>query len=64
MVAREGLTPLEQRLLGGQRPGHIDPIGWDPLIMKFTELFGGGTQLQPSRLAAGFGLDHGLGRPA
>ncbi|MGW5230071.1 flavin reductase family protein [Nocardia niigatensis] len=30
---------------------HIDPQGWDPLIMKFCEFFGGGTQLQPSRLA-------------
>ncbi|WP_433655573.1 flavin reductase family protein [Nocardia sp. CA-128927] len=30
---------------------HIDPIGWDPLIMKFCEFFGEGTQLHPSRLA-------------
>lgn len=31
---------------------HIDPRGWDPLIMKFCEFFGGGAQLHPSRLAA------------
>ncbi|MGW4243851.1 flavin reductase family protein [Nocardia sp. NPDC004722] len=30
---------------------HVDPRGWDPLIMKFCEYFGGGTQLRPSRLA-------------
>jgi flavin reductase (DIM6/NTAB) family NADH-FMN oxidoreductase RutF len=30
---------------------HVDPLGWDPLIMKFCEFFGGGTQLRPSRLA-------------
>ncbi|CAM4266002.1 flavin reductase family protein [Nocardia ninae] len=30
---------------------HIDQLGWDPLIMKFCEFFGGGTQLFPSRLA-------------
>jgi flavin reductase (DIM6/NTAB) family NADH-FMN oxidoreductase RutF len=30
---------------------HIDPLRWDPLIMKFCEFFGGGTQIRPSRLA-------------
>ncbi|MFE3192445.1 flavin reductase family protein [Nocardia sp. NPDC059240] len=30
---------------------HVDARGWDPLIMKFCEYFGGGTQLRPSRLA-------------
>ncbi|MEC3952493.1 flavin reductase family protein [Nocardia sp. CDC153] len=30
---------------------HVDSLGWDPLIMKFCEFFGGGDQLQPSRLA-------------
>lgn len=28
-----------------------DPLRWDPLIMKFCEFFGGGTQIHPSRLA-------------
>jgi hypothetical protein len=27
---------------------------WDPLIMKFTEFFGGGINVHPSRLAAGW----------
>jgi flavin reductase (DIM6/NTAB) family NADH-FMN oxidoreductase RutF len=30
---------------------HIDPLRWDPLIMKFCEFFGGGLQVRPSRLA-------------
>ncbi|MFI7004745.1 flavin reductase family protein [Nocardia sp. NPDC050175] len=30
---------------------HVDPVGWDPLIMKFCEFFGNGRQLHPSRLA-------------
>lgn len=30
---------------------HIDPVKWDPLIMKFCEFFGGGTPVHPSRLA-------------
>jgi flavin reductase (DIM6/NTAB) family NADH-FMN oxidoreductase RutF len=33
---------------------HVDPLRWDPLIMKFTEFFGGGRNLRPSRLAAGW----------
>lgn len=40
----------EQLIVPGTQ--HIDPLKWDPLIMKFCEFFGGGTQLQPSRLAA------------
>jgi flavin reductase (DIM6/NTAB) family NADH-FMN oxidoreductase RutF len=34
--------------------GHVDPLRWDPLIMKFTEFFGGGVNLRPSRLAEGW----------
>jgi flavin reductase (DIM6/NTAB) family NADH-FMN oxidoreductase RutF len=33
---------------------HVDPLRWDPLIMKFTEFFGGGVNVHPSRLAAGW----------
>ncbi len=33
---------------------YIDPLRWDPLIMKFTEFFGGGGNVHPSRLAAGW----------
>jgi len=37
---------------------HIDPIGWDPLIMKFCEFFGDGRNVYPSRLAAGWQMPH------
>jgi flavin reductase (DIM6/NTAB) family NADH-FMN oxidoreductase RutF len=30
---------------------HVDQHAWDPLIMKFCEFFGGGTNVYPSRLA-------------
>ena len=33
---------------------YVDPLRWDPLIMKFTEFFGGAVNLRPSRLAAGW----------
>jgi flavin reductase (DIM6/NTAB) family NADH-FMN oxidoreductase RutF len=40
---------------------HIDPLRWDPLIMKFTEFFGGGVNVHGSRLAAGWQMP-ALGR--
>jgi flavin reductase (DIM6/NTAB) family NADH-FMN oxidoreductase RutF len=39
----------EQLIVPGTQ--YIDPLKWDPLIMKFCEFFGGGTQVHPSRLA-------------
>jgi len=33
---------------------YVDPLRWDPLIMKFTEFFGGGSNVHESRLAAGW----------
>ena len=39
----------EQLIVPGTE--HIDPLRWDPLIMKFCEFFGGGSQVRPSRLA-------------
>lgn len=39
---------------------HVDPLGWDPLIMKFCEFFGGGRNLHPSRLAEGWNMPHQL----
>ncbi|HEX3964452.1 MAG TPA: flavin reductase family protein [Trebonia sp.] len=39
----------EQLVVPGTQ--HIDPLGWQPLIMKFCEFFGAGTQVHPSRLA-------------
>jgi flavin reductase (DIM6/NTAB) family NADH-FMN oxidoreductase RutF len=38
---------------------YVDPIGWDPLIMKFCEFFGEGRNIHPSRLAAGWKMPHG-----
>jgi flavin reductase (DIM6/NTAB) family NADH-FMN oxidoreductase RutF len=39
---------------------HVDPVGWDPLIMKFCEFFGDGTQLHPSRLAEAWEMPHAV----
>jgi flavin reductase (DIM6/NTAB) family NADH-FMN oxidoreductase RutF len=39
---------------------HVDPVGWDPLIMKFTEFFGGGRPVHPSRLAEAWKMPHTL----
>ncbi|MFD0275608.1 flavin reductase family protein [Kitasatospora sp. NPDC127111] len=43
---------------------HVDPVGWDPLIMKFCEFFGGGRNIHPSRLAAGWQLPHARQSPS
>jgi flavin reductase (DIM6/NTAB) family NADH-FMN oxidoreductase RutF len=37
---------------------YVDPHGWDPLIMKFCEFFGGGRNIHPSRLAEGWNMPH------
>jgi flavin reductase (DIM6/NTAB) family NADH-FMN oxidoreductase RutF len=37
---------------------YVDPFGWDPLIMKFCEFFGGGHNVHPSRLAVGWNMPH------
>ena len=39
----------EQLVVPGTQ--HIDPLGWQPLIMKFCEFFGDGTPVHSSRLA-------------
>jgi flavin reductase (DIM6/NTAB) family NADH-FMN oxidoreductase RutF len=44
---------------------YVDPLRWDPLIMKFCEFFGGGRNLHPFRLAEGWQMPHDLrGRTA
>jgi flavin reductase (DIM6/NTAB) family NADH-FMN oxidoreductase RutF len=35
---------------------YIDPLRWDPLIMKFTEYFAGGVPAHESSLARGWGM--------
>lgn len=42
---------------------HVDPQGWDPLIMKFCEFFGGATTVHASKLSEGWEMPHRL-RPA
>ncbi|GAA2231714.1 flavin reductase family protein [Streptomyces amakusaensis] len=39
---------------------YVDPLRWDPLIMKFCEFFGGGDNVHPSRLAEGWNMPHQL----
>ncbi|SDD22132.1 flavin reductase family protein [Glycomyces harbinensis] len=48
---------VEERLV---IPGtdHVDPVGWDPLIMKFCEFFGRGEYVHPSRLAEAWRMPH------
>jgi flavin reductase (DIM6/NTAB) family NADH-FMN oxidoreductase RutF len=48
---------IEERLLV---PGtdYVDPIGWDPLIMKFCEYFGGAENLRRSTLAEAWRMPH------
>jgi flavin reductase (DIM6/NTAB) family NADH-FMN oxidoreductase RutF len=40
---------------------HIDPLKWDPLMMKFCEFFGGGEQVHPSRLARAWQIPQTVG---
>jgi flavin reductase (DIM6/NTAB) family NADH-FMN oxidoreductase RutF len=47
-------TFVEEDLLMSDHPTYIDPNRWDPLIMKFTEYYGGASQTHPSSLARGW----------
>ena len=49
-------THVEEDLLRPDHPTHIDPLRWDPMIMKFTEYFAGGRLTHPSSLASGWGM--------
>jgi flavin reductase (DIM6/NTAB) family NADH-FMN oxidoreductase RutF len=53
-------THIDPDLIAYGTTDHIDPLKWEPLIMKFTEFFGGGPNLRPSTLAGGFGMRHFL----
>jgi flavin reductase (DIM6/NTAB) family NADH-FMN oxidoreductase RutF len=35
---------------------YVDPLRWDPLIMKFCDFFGGAENVHPSRLAEGWNM--------
>jgi flavin reductase (DIM6/NTAB) family NADH-FMN oxidoreductase RutF len=52
----------EELLIPGK--DYVDPVAWDPLIMKFCEFFGNGENLRPSQLAAGWQMPHGIPAPA
>ncbi|MFE4516282.1 flavin reductase family protein [Kitasatospora sp. NPDC056783] len=45
---------VEESLLVPGTDHYVDPVGWDPLIMKFCEFFGDGQRIAPSRLAEGW----------
>ena len=45
---------VREDLLVPGRENYIDPLRWDPLIMKFTEYFAGGRPAYPSSLARGW----------
>lgn len=65
-AAGSGATTFHVRVLrshvadGLVLPGtqHVDPVGWDPLVMKFCEFFGGGAQVRSSRLAEAWEMPH------
>ncbi|MFI5695802.1 flavin reductase family protein [Kribbella sp. NPDC051586] len=48
----ERVRVREDLLMSNDR--YIDPLRWDPLIMKFTEYFAGGSPAYPSSLARGW----------
>jgi flavin reductase (DIM6/NTAB) family NADH-FMN oxidoreductase RutF len=48
----ERVRVREDLLMSNER--YIDPLRWDPLIMKFTEYFAGGAPAYPSSLARGW----------
>lgn len=51
-------THVTECLLVSGKPNYIDPMKWDPLIMKFTEFFGRGENVHSSQLARGWKMEH------
>jgi len=49
-------THVDESLLMANHPNYIDPLRWQPLIMKFTEYFAGGELARPSSLAKGWDM--------
>lgn len=52
----------EELLIPGTH--YVDPVAWDPLIMKFCEYFGDGENLRQSSLASGWQMPHAAPAPA
>jgi flavin reductase (DIM6/NTAB) family NADH-FMN oxidoreductase RutF len=49
-------THVDESLLMTGHPNYIDPLRWDPLLMKFTEYFSGAELARPSSLARGWDM--------
>ena len=49
-------THVDDGLLMTGHPNYIDPLRWDPLLMKFTEYFSGAELSRPSSLARGWDM--------
>ncbi len=47
-------THVDEALLDPNSRHHVDPDRWQPLIMNFLELYGGGERVRESRLARVF----------
>ncbi len=49
-------TRVDDSLIMTNHPTYIDPLRWNPLLMKFTEYFSGATLTRPSSLARGWSM--------
>ena len=49
-------THVEEDLMLTGHPNYIDPLRWDPMLMKFTEYFSGAQLARPSSLARGWDM--------
>jgi len=49
-------THVDESLLMDQHPNYIDPLRWNPMLMKFTEYFTDATMARPSSLARGWDM--------
>jgi flavin reductase (DIM6/NTAB) family NADH-FMN oxidoreductase RutF len=57
-------TFVEEDLLMPDHPTYVDPHRWEPMIMKFTEYYGGGSNIHPSSLARGWQMPRLTSRAA
>jgi flavin reductase (DIM6/NTAB) family NADH-FMN oxidoreductase RutF len=49
-------THVDESLLMDQHPNYIDPLRWNPMLMKFTEYFTDARLARPSSLARGWDM--------
>ncbi|NUR69919.1 MAG: flavin reductase family protein [Hamadaea sp.] len=55
------LRAYVEETVGIPGTAYVDPIAWDPLIMKFCDFFGGGENLAESRLAEAWQMPSPVG---